>query len=202
MTEICFVRHGETDWNLAGLTQGSTDIPLNDTGRRQARVAAAVLGRERWDALYSSTLSRARDTAQIIADILRVPFVAQWPELSERNFGVAEGMSTAERRRIYVLDEPELAEPWPAVGVRMEQAAQAIIAAHPRGRILVVSHGGAINALLRHIFRAAEGPGHTLLANTALNLLRYDAGSWSMVYYNRDPVTEQRVNDPPATLAG
>src|SRR6056297_2314192 len=66
MTHICLVRHGETDWNLRGLVQGSTDIPLNERGYSQARAAGAYLAGEQWDYLYASPLSRAHKTAVTI----------------------------------------------------------------------------------------------------------------------------------------
>lgn len=76
-TRIILVRHGETDWNRAGRIQGSTDIPLNDTGRSQARDAAERLVAEVTDAatvaVVSSDLSRARETATLIADRLALP---------------------------------------------------------------------------------------------------------------------------------
>ena len=65
-----FIRHGQTDWNREGLLQGSSDIPLNDTGRAQARDALMTLRSMPWDVVVSSPLRRARETAQIIADAL------------------------------------------------------------------------------------------------------------------------------------
>src|SRR5690606_6630523 len=62
MTLFYLVRHGETDWNLERRVQGSSDIPLNETGRRQAARTARLLARRSWDAIYSSPLSRAMET--------------------------------------------------------------------------------------------------------------------------------------------
>lgn len=67
LTTFALVRHGQTDWNAQRRLQGSTDIPLNDVGRGQARAAVAVLSGYEWDAIVSSPLSRAAETADLIA---------------------------------------------------------------------------------------------------------------------------------------
>ncbi|QCQ16058.1 histidine phosphatase family protein [Microbacterium sp. RG1] len=100
MTHLILIRHGETDWNRARLIQGATDIPLNDTGRAQAREAGLAL-RDRLDTdmplvLVSSDLQRAAETADIIGAILERPVTARYPELRERSYGEAEGVSIDE----------------------------------------------------------------------------------------------------------
>ncbi|GAB3154449.1 phosphatase PhoE [Microbacterium neimengense] len=100
MTHLILIRHGETDWNRARRIQGATDIPLNDTGRAQARDAGLAL-RDRHDAesplfLVSSDLQRAAETADIIATILERPVAGRYPELRERSYGEAEGVSIDE----------------------------------------------------------------------------------------------------------
>lgn len=93
---LAFIRHGQTDWNFARRLQGSSDIPLNDTGRRQAREAAVTLQEWTWDAVVSSPLSRARETAEIIATDLGLALGPAYPELVERDYGPWEGESSAE----------------------------------------------------------------------------------------------------------
>lgn len=88
---LAFIRHGETEWNRTLRLQGSTDIPLNDTGRGQAAEAVGVLHGTHWDAVVSSPLSRARETAQIIADGLGIALGPSYDELVERDYGDAEG---------------------------------------------------------------------------------------------------------------
>ena len=92
---FAFIRHGQTEWNRELRLQGSSDIPLNDTGREQAREAVGVLSGTRWDAVVSSPLSRARETAQIIADGLGITLGESYDELVERHYGDGEG-ATAE----------------------------------------------------------------------------------------------------------
>ncbi|MBG6107011.1 histidine phosphatase family protein [Frigoribacterium sp. CG_9.8] len=92
---FAFIRHGQTEWNRQLRLQGSSDIPLNDTGREQARHAVDALTGTRWDAVVSSPLSRARETAQIIADGLGITLGPSYDLLAERHYGDAEG-ATAE----------------------------------------------------------------------------------------------------------
>ena len=92
LTTLALVRHGQTDWNAQRRLQGSTDIPLNDVGRGQARDAVAVLSGYEWDAIVSSPLSRAAETANLIAAGLGLGVDRRVPDLAERSFGPAEGM--------------------------------------------------------------------------------------------------------------
>ncbi|NQD41453.1 histidine phosphatase family protein, partial [Glutamicibacter halophytocola] len=94
--KLGFVRHGQTQWNLEGRLQGSSDIPLNDTGRSQAREAVKVLGAGGWDVIVSSPLSRARETAQIIAEGLGLELGPSYDLLIERDYAQGEGMVETE----------------------------------------------------------------------------------------------------------
>ena len=80
---IALIRHGQTDWNLEERLQGATDVPLNDTGRHEARAVARRLhaGASRWDVLVSSPLSRAVETAQIIGGVLGLELSETCPGL-------------------------------------------------------------------------------------------------------------------------
>ena len=70
ITKICIVRHGETDWNAQGRLQGRTDIPLNENGKVQAMKCGEFLAQNNWDAVITSPLKRARETAEIIANYM------------------------------------------------------------------------------------------------------------------------------------
>lgn len=197
MTHLTLIRHGETDWNAARRIQGSTDIPLNDTGRRQARDAAARL-RETLDphapvVLVSSDLSRARETAEIIAGELDLDGPHIYPELRERNYGVAEGMDTHEFFERFgdwhTADVPG-AEPWPALraraiaGLRLVARDARHTTAPAAASVVCVSHGALIRELIRHATagelplpgtKLANGSAYTvLLERERLRLLSYD----------------------------
>ena len=98
-TELYLVRHGETDWNRQRRIQGLTDIPLNDTGREQARATGRALGRRAFDGIFSSPLGRALETARIIAGEVGLPEPSVIDALAERNYGEAEGMGFDEIER-------------------------------------------------------------------------------------------------------
>ena len=90
-----FLRHGETDWNARGLSQGNVDIPLNDVGRAQARTAAGLLRTRGIRSIVASPLSRAHDTALIAAELIGQPVEVQ-DDLREVEFGVQEGQPMAD----------------------------------------------------------------------------------------------------------
>ncbi len=95
MTPFFVLRHGQTDWNQQMRLQGSTDIPLNDTGRIQAHRAAEILTGQGLTKIIASPLSRALETAQIVgATVGLAPVIDS--RLIERNFGLFEGMTIDE----------------------------------------------------------------------------------------------------------
>lgn len=158
MTLISLVRHGQTDWNLARRIQGSTDIPLNETGRAHAREAAAILAGGTHHAIYASPLVRAHETAQIIAGEIGLAEPDLVPDLREREFGEAEGMLVADyidRYGDWHAEVPQ-AESFAQVGERALVALDRIARASRRRSspvaesVIVVAHGGVIRALLDH----------------------------------------------------
>src|SRR5690625_4440025 len=96
ITTICLIRHGETDWNAQGRIQGRTDIPLNSLGIQQAKECRDFLIDSDWDVMITSPLQRAKQTAEIINEGLKLPLI-EMKDFVERSFGDAEGMTLKER---------------------------------------------------------------------------------------------------------
>ncbi len=145
---FAFIRHGQTDWNRDLRLQGSSDIPLNDTGREQAREAVGVLAGTRWDAVVSSPLSRARETAEIIADGLGIALGPSYGELVERHYGDGEG-ATAEdiEARWPDHDYPGL-ESLDSVVARGIAALDRIADDYGDANVVIVCHGTIIRYTL------------------------------------------------------
>ena len=154
MTELLLIRHGETDWNRERRFQGHADPPLNEAGREQARELAGLLAGEQSEAVYSSDLRRARETAEILAARLDAEVVAL-RELREIDVGSWQGLTWPEIEERH----PDGAERWhrdghgwesgetyEALGERIVAALRSIAARHPGQRVLVVGHGGTVRA--------------------------------------------------------
>ena len=102
-TRLCIVRHGETAWNAEHRVQGQLDVPLNSTGEAQALAASKVLSREKFDAIYSSDLGRARQTADPVANFLSMGILLE-KDLRERHYGIFERLTYAEVKVRYPED--------------------------------------------------------------------------------------------------
>ena len=154
MTELVLIRHGETDWNRELRWQGQTDVPLNPAGMRQAQAAAESLRGTNLEAIYTSDLQRARQTAEAVAAATGA-HVRQDRRLREIALGAWEGMSFDEihRRDGEALDlfrgdpashRAPSGESVPEVRRRVLACLQEILRAFPDGRVAVVSHGLAL----------------------------------------------------------
>jgi len=99
---IYLVRHGETDWNVKKLIQGQKDIPLNEKGRKQAEKLSGKLKKVKFDAIYSSDLKRATETAKIIADKRKLNIIKSMA-IRERYFGKYEGVSFKKSKVIFEI---------------------------------------------------------------------------------------------------
>ena len=188
---LALIRHGQTDWNLNGLMQGRTDIPLNDTGRAQAGAAAAIIAASEWDLVVSSTLGRARETAAILADGLGLPVAGAYEELVEQDFGAAEGTLVAEIDVRWPGRDFERKEPDHEVGPRGIRGLDRIAADHAGARVLAVAHG----TLIRHTL--AEMSGHDArhyprLDNLAVSEVRRADAAWQVLTVGGTPFDEVR----------
>ena len=155
MTTILLARHGESDWNRDRRWQGHADRPLTDLGREQARDLADRLANTELDAVYSSDLERARETAAIVAERHRLP-VEELADLREVDVGSWSGLTRAEAEERFpdaFLRWTQGGEGWDD-GETYEQLSERVVSAlstiaerHPGARVLVVAHGGSLRAV-------------------------------------------------------
>lgn len=182
---LLLVRHGETDWNAQQRWQGQCDVPLNETGRLQARLLEQRLTRlwerghlPRPTRLLSSDLSRAMETATLLTTGLPLE---RDPRLRERGFGSWEGKTSAE-----VGHAPGSAERAPDAEP-IEQVWERVVAALSplEGCVLVVGHGGALRAALAYIAgMGLEGMRRFSLGNTSLSVGTLEQGGGKLLRVN------------------
>jgi probable phosphoglycerate mutase len=191
VTLLYLVRHGETDWNRTHRIQGSTDIPLNDTGRAQAARAGRLLARRSWDGVYTSPLSRAFETATIIASELGLGEPLGVPALVERHYGEAEGLTDRRVMRRYPG-----ATPVPGRESRAQVAARVIPAlldlaeANPGRHLVVATHG----AVIRTVLLAVDAPVErgVAITNGSIHSFRHLGGTLELVEFD-DPIETASV---------
>lgn len=177
-TTLILIRHGETDWNNELRFQGQADTELTETGRQHGRAAAEALRGEEIAAIYASDLKRARECAEMVAEVAQVA-VKSSPALREARFGDWEGLSLSEVEARY----PELLQAWfedslshrPPHGETLQKLYARVrkflgrIAKRHRGQTVVVAtHGGPIKAAVCHALQANL---------TAFRKIRIDNGS-------------------------
>ena len=162
MARLLLIRHARSTWNAEGRWQGWADAPLSTSGEGQARALGEMLARsgESFAGAVSSDLSRSVDTARIVAGVLGIAEVAVEPALRERDVGDWSGRTTEEIELIWPgaigawragrLDRPPGGEHEPSFRGRVVGAVERL-AARPEGPLLVVTHGGVIRAVERHL---------------------------------------------------
>lgn len=192
-TRIIAVRHGETSWNADARIQGQRNIGLNETGRWQAQRVGQALAEEPITAVYSSDLERAHATAQSISEVKGIPVIPH-EGLRERSFGVFEGKTFDEihhewpehatnwRKRIPEWQPPDGGESLIELRERVTRTVQELAARHPGEQIVVVAHGGVLDAL----YRVATGqevnsPRTWELPNGAINRLLWTPQGFTLV---------------------
>jgi probable phosphoglycerate mutase len=192
-TRIIAIRHGETSWNADARIQGQRDVDLNDTGRWQAGRVVEALAEEPISAIYSSDLSRAQSTAQPIAQVKGIP-VIKHQGLRERSFGMFEGKTFDEiheewpehahnwRKRIPEWQPPEGGESLLELRERVTRTMEELARKHPGEQIVVVAHGGVLDALYRVATRQeVNSPRTWELPNGAINRLLWTEQGFSLV---------------------
>lgn len=176
MTIIILARHGETDWNRDGIWQGHGDPPLNELGRQQAAALAARFVDDSIDALYSSDLRRAHETAEIVRRSLGLPIRLD-QDLREIDIGSWTGLTRAEIEERFPGGTREDGETSEAFDARALGAVRRISAAHDGERVLAITHGGVVRALDRHLF----GEPRSVLGNCEVRELRFEGGAFARI---------------------
>lgn len=208
MTRLVIVRHGETAWNAEHRVQGQLDVPLNDTGRRQAQAVASVLGRERCVAIYSSDLGRARQTAEPTAAALGME-VRLDPGLRERHYGIFETHTYAEVQVKFPEDyarfdarDPDFdfrtGESLKAFYARAVASVTAIAARHPGEDVLVFTHGGVLDKLYRYITGLPlSAPREFGIPNCGINRIGTAPGGWQILEWADKRHLKHALDDLP-----
>ncbi len=205
MTLIYLVRHGETDWNLARRIQGSTDIPLNNTGRLQAERTGRLLARRSWDGMASSPLSRAFETGRIIADAVGIDpsRIHVLDALAERRYGEAEGLDDRELLRLFPGDtavpgrerrEDVAARVIPALVELAQRHEQERDASAGDARLIVTTHGGVIRTVVNHVSPKTRAHRGIPITNGSVHSFRHVDGALELVLFD-DPIEVESITD-------
>lgn len=191
---VYIARHGITDWNVALRVQGSTDNPLNETGRKQAAALVERMRGVQLDHIYTAGLQRARQTAEGFTTVKQTPV----PGLNERNHGKFEGivddpktnadLSAEYRRRIRVVDDSlDGGESLGDQSKRVGAATREILARHKNGgAILIVGHGGSNPQIMAELLglKPDEALNRVRQANDEVYLVELRPGRPPMIWKN------------------
>jgi uncharacterized phosphatase len=187
---FAFIRHGQTDWNRDDRLQGSSDIPLNDAGRQQAHEAAQVLRDGGWQAIVSSPLERARETAEIIAAELGIELGPSYAAFVERDYGVNEGGSSSE----IVAKHPDRnypgAESLASVVTRGTAGLTMVAADFGERPTIIVCHG----TIIRYTLAALAGRRLPGILNGSISTLEFENGHWDVLTVNG--ISLQAIPEP------
>jgi 2,3-bisphosphoglycerate-dependent phosphoglycerate mutase len=190
-TTLVLVRHGETAWNVEGRIQGHLDIPLNETGLAQAAAIGMRLGAEKFDAIYSSDLIRAYRTASPVV-VNPEGAIVRDHRLRERHLGVLQGLTGEEAAarqpdawKAFKSRDAGLAlaggESLGEFSRRIVGFVEEIIDRHAGDRVLIVTHGGALDAVYRHATRMPLSATRDFtIYNASVNVISHDGGRWSI----------------------
>ncbi|GAB1392486.1 histidine phosphatase family protein [Rhodocyclaceae bacterium] len=191
-TRLCFIRHGETDWNAGKRVQGQIDVPLSTVGHAQARATANALKDEGLAAIYSSDLIRAYQTAEAAAHLADLP-VQLHAGLRERHYGVFQGLTYDEANQRYPADYvrhkardvrfvPPGGESLLDFAARLERAFDEIVRRHVGQAVAIFTHGGVLDI----VHRQASGkplttPRDFTIPNCGINWCEVANGCWTLL---------------------
>ena len=204
-------RHGQTDWNVTSRFQGQADIPLNPTGRAQAREAAAVLATLEPSALWASDLERTRDTAAALTALTGLParldkrlrevHVGEWEGLRGTEVGASDPEAYAALRRGEDVRRSATGETVSEVGERVAEALTEIAeAAADDATVVVTTHGLAGRAGMCRLLGLPFAHWRTFgsLENCAWAVLQrhHDGGYWRVAEYDvvGPPVVRETIS--------
>ncbi|MCZ4063973.1 histidine phosphatase family protein [Oxalobacter aliiformigenes] len=210
-TDILIIRHGQTAWNTQKRLQGHSDIPLNENGRLQAVTLAKILRDEPLDAIFSSDLQRAYQTAYEIAKIHNLP-VHQDRSFRERCYGICEGMKDGEIREAY----PESYKAWYAADPdhffpdgerktesprqfhhRAVNAIREVATRYPGKKIAIVTHFGVIETAYRTAQNIPLGTHCRMpVLNTSINRFRWTGGTLELLQWGEASHLEEGRKPP------
>lgn len=198
---FAFIRHGQTDWNRDDKLQGSSDIPLNELGRRQASDAAALLADSGWQLVVSSPLLRARETAEIIAGELGIELGPSYPDFVERDYGPLEGTSSSKTMARWPGRDYPGAESLDSV-VRRGLAGLASVEADFADRdVVIVCHG----TIIRYTLAALAGHPIDGIRNGSISTVEHVGHGWEVLTVNGEPIgddTAQTATPDARGIAG
>lgn len=197
MTHLLLIRHGETDWNRENRFQGQNDIPLNAAGIEQGRALQRLLHDSPLDVVYTSDLSRARQTAEtILGSRTRTLPILSERRLRERNYGRWEGLTREEVmerfpdswnrwRTEFACHRPEGGETLTEVRQRVSDFLDEILRTCEGQKVMVVGHGGSVKTLVVAALGASvEALRSFQIDNASLTELQFHNGKCQVTVMN------------------
>ncbi len=188
-TLLVVVRHGETEWNVTKQLQGQQNSELTNLGKEQAEQTTEALRYNKFDALYTSNLKRSIETAQIVNQYHHLEILTD-SSLAERNFGIMEGRTSKELQEEY----PEIyskylsretkyqipgGESLESFFKRVKTGLNSIIEQNTGKRILIITHGGVLDCMIRIIFDyPLRAPRQFSIYNASINIISITRGTW------------------------
>jgi 2,3-bisphosphoglycerate-dependent phosphoglycerate mutase len=207
-TRICVIRHGETDWNVEKRIQGHLDIPLNATGRTQALAMAFDASHHHFQAIYSSDLARAAETAHALAERLGLE-VKPTPQFRERNYGIFQGLTASEAAQLYPEAHEryqnrdpdydfETGETMHRLVERIAEGVDWLARHHTEQTLALVSHSGVLDILYRiSTGRPLHTPRDFVVPNCGLNWFHFDGQGWHLEKWGDRHYLLEVLAEPP-----